>query len=90
MTKSIQELMKILYPKPAVRFEVDDDFISLFPQHGFSDGYNIERSRCNTPEKIIAWAEHLSPKCWVDKQALVTFVLLAFDLIDVEPDRSLG
>lgn len=74
---------------PAVRIEVDADFVSLYPKHGYRDGYNIERSRLRTPQKILGWVNHLSGKNWMDAEAISTFTIKTFELIGVKLDYSI-
>jgi hypothetical protein len=39
--------------------------------------YRIELSRCDTHEKILAWAVHLSEKNWMDMDVLMRFIYVA-------------
>jgi hypothetical protein len=36
--------------------------------------YWIDFDRCDTPEKILGWAEHLAEKTWVNTTLLRTFI----------------
>lgn len=36
--------------------------------------YNIEISRCNTPEKLLAWIRHLCEKEWMEFDILERFI----------------
>lgn len=83
------KMSDILPHVPAVKIVVDDDFVSLYPKHGYPDGYNIQRSRLRTPQKILGWINHLSGKNWMDAEAIATFAIEAFELLDIEPDRRL-
>ena len=42
----------------------------------FSEGgdYYIELSRCDTPEKLIAWLYHLTEKTWVTSEMIHEFL----------------
>ena len=39
--------------------------------------YQIELSRCNTPEKILAWVIHLSEKTWMNTDLMAAFIYWA-------------
>ena len=36
--------------------------------------YAIELARCDSPEKILGWAHHLSGKRWMDRKLLRHFI----------------
>ena len=39
--------------------------------------YNIPLSRCNTHEKILGWAYHLTEKTWMSRDVLRYFIQVA-------------
>lgn len=39
--------------------------------------YEIEISRCDTPEKILHWCSHLCDKTWVTAELISKFIALA-------------
>lgn len=41
----------------------------------FDNGYDIEWSRCNTPQKLIGWIRHLSEKNWFTHDVCNDFIL---------------
>ena len=49
------------------------------------DRYEIEKSRIDTPEKIIRWTVHLSEKTWMTKELLHFFILTVCDAANIEP-----
>ena len=74
------------------RIEIDKTHISLYPAGDsiMSDiGYNIELTRCNTPEKILGWMEHLAAKNWIDTKTIFEFSEIAFGKIGIQADRRL-
>lgn len=85
----MNKTMSLLFRRPAVEIEIDENHISLYPRNAYPDGYHIERSRCRTPEKILGWVNHLSAKNWVDAESLAAFTIEAFRLIGVDLDYSI-
>lgn len=57
------------------RCYIDDDVIVLHVAYH----YEIALDRCDTPEKILHWVEHLALKNWVDTRLLRNFVNTACD-----------
>ena len=47
--------------------------------------YAIEKSRIDTPEKIIRWTVHLSEKRWMTKELLQFFILTACGAANIQP-----
>lgn len=47
--------------------------------------YCIEKSRINTPEKIVRWVVHLSDKNWMTTEYMKYFVLIACNVANIEP-----
>lgn len=47
--------------------------------------YDIELSRCNTPEKILAWAYHLTEKTWMNTDLIAKFIEVAAEHIGWDP-----
>lgn len=41
--------------------------------------YDIEVTRCDTPEKILAWCEHLTEKTWMNLPLMRRFIYVAHD-----------
>lgn len=39
--------------------------------------YDIQFSRCNTPEKLVSWIHHLLEKNWVTKDHISRLIYLA-------------
>lgn len=39
--------------------------------------YDIELSRCDSPEKILSWVEHLLEKTWMEPDVLGKFIQVA-------------
>lgn len=59
---------------------IDGDYIVLdvrFP-------YDIELSRCDSPEKILHWVWHLSQKNWVHRHLLWKFINLVCEYHNLE------
>ena len=55
-------------PDQVSKVHVDDKFITII------DGdYPIEKTRCDTYEKILSWILHLSEKAWVDNETIYDF-----------------
>ncbi len=42
----------------------------------FGNYYEIERSRANTPEKLLGWIAHLSEKTWVTPEHIRQLILI--------------
>ncbi|WP_136799231.1 hypothetical protein [Desulfosediminicola ganghwensis] len=60
--------------------KIENDLIILGPQ-GF---YDIEISSCNTYEKILGWAFHLSEKTWMTTDVLRYFIRVACQASDIK------
>lgn len=60
------------------RVVVEGNFIVL------NGHYDIEKSRCDSPAKILEWVDHLSEKNWVDKELLRDFIAEAALLNNLE------
>jgi len=52
--------------------------------------YEIELSRCNTPEKILSWAYHLTSKIWMNTDLIAKFIEVAAKQIGWNPDLPEG
>lgn len=65
---TIQQLMEMEFPEYV---EDDGKYFTIKNDHG---GYDIEKSRCTTPETILKWVHHLSGKIWVQTDMLHEFV----------------
>ena len=67
-----------LPPPPPSRVSLEDGQILLrIRQDRHAYEYPIDLGRCDTPEKVLAWCEHLSHKNWVDQRMLREFIQLA-------------
>ncbi len=65
---------------------LDGNFIVLnvrFP-------YEIELSRCDTPEKILQWSFHLGAKNWVSGLLINRFINLACQAHNLNLDEMRG
>ena len=47
--------------------------------------YEIDKSRIDTPEKVIRWAVHLGEKNWMTKELLHYFILTACAAANINP-----
>ena len=47
--------------------------------------YEIDKSRIDTPEKVIRWAVHLGEKNWMSKELLHFFILTACSAANINP-----
>lgn len=46
--------------------------------------YDIELDRCDTPEKILAWVDHLTEKTWMTNDMFSEFIGVACKQIGYE------
>ncbi len=69
--KSSTELMDMKFEPKVI---CDGKWITILNDHG---GYDIELSRCNTAQSILAWVAHLSEKIWIETQMINEFVKIA-------------
>ncbi len=51
--------------------------------------YDVELSRCNTHEKILAWVLQLNEKTWIEPLHLERFILLAVEANRIPFDRDI-
>ena len=58
----------------------DDEIVLNVPRRP----YHIALERCNSPEKILGWTEHLGHKTWITKNHLIRFEQLAFEQLGVK------
>ncbi len=59
---------------------IKDDYLVLNVKYE----YNIGLSRCDTAEKILGWALHLSRKNWVSMDLLERFIQVASNQIGLD------
>lgn len=50
--------------------------------------YNIELSRCNTPEKLLHWVWHLTEKTWMTNDVMRRFIEVACRENNIEMENS--
>jgi hypothetical protein len=50
--------------------------------------YNIELSRCNTPEKLLHWVWHLTEKTWMTNDVMRRFIEVACRENSIKMDIS--
>lgn len=54
--------------------QVSGGCVELFDPEQEEFVYDIDLTRCDTPEKILSWVQHLSDKSWVSPRTLSGFV----------------
>ena len=84
MAVRIGDLVKTcLEPRKHPLVEFNDECGCFFIEICPGGGYEISLSRCNTPEKVLAWMLHLSHKKWCTAEVLKDFLLCAEEQVEI-------
>lgn len=70
----LSEVPLVPNPHPMKVFK---KFIRVANKKEIGYNYDIEFTRCNTPEKILGWIDHLSIKIWMTPEKMREFIRLA-------------
>lgn len=72
-TRAISELKP---PQPTMWVR-DSAILIPVPDLASTTFYDVELRRVDTPLKLLAWVDHLTPKPWMDKARLREFIRVA-------------